>query len=383
MIKVAVIRGQHLNKWEMQSYDGVNQGVSITAIGNYGGLHPLDGLRMRTRKLPSLDPLVSSSVAGSVFLQPLLWRLGLDNRLLGLERHLAGFDIVHTAESSLTFTRQAAHAKTRYGFKLVATCWETIPFLGDHIPFVYNRKRSVLPHIDRFIAMTPRAANALRYEGVPGSRISMIFPGIDLDHFRPLPRTAGDGLGVWRSPDAFRVLLVGRVEVCKGLRDLLLAISLIRSRIQPLEAAVVGNGNHFLVDSISDTLHLQGLVSVRRAVPYHAMPALYASADVFVLPSIPTPTWEEQFGMVLAESMACGKAVVTTRCGAIPEVVGDAAVLVPPYEPEALAEAIVQLASDTGRRQWLQERAIEHARRQFDRRRFALQLREIYLELVG
>jgi glycosyltransferase involved in cell wall biosynthesis len=70
------------------------------------------------------------------------------------------------------------------------------------------------------------------------------------------------------------------------------------------------------------------------------MPALYAQASCLVLASIPIWSWEEQFGMVLAEAMGGHLPIVTTRSGAIPEVVGDDATLVAPGDWLELADAL-------------------------------------------
>ena len=60
------------------------------------------------------------------------------------------------------------------------------------------------------------------------------------------------------------------------------------------------------------------------------MSHFYSSLDVLVVPSLPTPGWEEQFGRVVVEAMAVGVPVVSTTSWSLPEVVGDAGVLVPP-----------------------------------------------------
>jgi glycosyltransferase involved in cell wall biosynthesis len=73
-------------------------------------------------------------------------------------------------------------------------------------------------------------------------------------------------------------------------------------------------------------------------------------ADIAVVPSLPAPYWQEQFGMVLAEAMSSGVPVIATRSGSIPEVVGDAALLVTPYDVEELATALRDLAADLARR---------------------------------
>ncbi len=91
------------------------------------------------------------------------------------------------------------------------------------------------------------------------------------------------------------------------------------------------------------------------------MPEVYRSADVVVMPSLPTPYWVEQFGFNLVEAMACGSAVVTTASGSIAWVTGGAAVLVPPYDGSALAAAIGALADSPNRRAELGRRARRRA----------------------
>jgi glycosyltransferase involved in cell wall biosynthesis len=67
--------------------------------------------------------------------------------------------------------------------------------------------------------------------------------------------------------------------------------------------------------------------------------------SVLVLPSLTTPTWKEQFGHVLVEAMACGVPVIGSDSGAIPEVIGDAGLIVPEGNVDALADAIQSLIS--------------------------------------
>ena len=85
---------------------------------------------------------------------------------------------------------------------------------------------------------------------------------------------------------------------------------------------------------------MSGAVEFRDTVPYAEMPALYASASALVLASLPTKTWEEQFGMVLVEALASGTPVLTTASGAIPEVVGGDAELFAPGDWMELARLL-------------------------------------------
>jgi glycosyltransferase involved in cell wall biosynthesis len=79
----------------------------------------------------------------------------------------------------------------------------------------------------------------------------------------------------------------------------------------------------------------------------------YARLDALAVPSLTRPTWMEQFGGVIADAMAMGVPVVGSSSGAIPEVVGDAGVIVPEGDVEALAGALLRLRDDTRLRERL------------------------------
>jgi len=108
-------------------------------------------------------------------------------------------------------------------------------------------------------------------------------------------------------------------------------------------------------------------------LPDEAMPAYYSLADVFVLPSL-----LEGFGLPLAEAMACGTPIVATTVGSIPEVVGDAGLLVPPRNAEALATALQRLLNDSELRRTLGARGQERARRIYSRENMVARTLEVY-----
>jgi glycosyltransferase involved in cell wall biosynthesis/GT2 family glycosyltransferase len=93
-----------------------------------------------------------------------------------------------------------------------------------------------------------------------------------------------------------------------------------------------------------------------------AMVDFYRSIDVLVVPSLPAPGWQEQFGRVVVEAMAAGVPVVASRSGALPEVVGDAGVLVPPGDPAALHEALATLQEEPELLHTLAEKGLRLAR---------------------
>lgn len=108
-------------------------------------------------------------------------------------------------------------------------------------------------------------------------------------------------------------------------------------------------------------------------LPDEMMPSYYSLADVFVLPSL-----LEGFGLPLAEAMACGTPIVATKVGAIPEVVGEAGLLVPAMDVQALAGAIRQLLADEGLRRKLGVRGVDRARRLYSQENMVTRTLEAY-----
>jgi glycosyltransferase involved in cell wall biosynthesis len=109
----------------------------------------------------------------------------------------------------------------------------------------------------------------------------------------------------------------------------------------PARLLIVGSGpEERRLRRYASELGLDGRVEFRRAVPYEEMAGVFARAACVVLASLPTPAWEEQFGMVLAEAMAAGAPVLAAASGAIPEVVGQDATLFGPGDWMGLARAL-------------------------------------------
>jgi glycosyltransferase involved in cell wall biosynthesis len=102
---------------------------------------------------------------------------------------------------------------------------------------------------------------------------------------------------------------------------------------------------------------------------------LYRLAAVFVFPSL-----YEGFGLPPLEAMASGTPVVTSNVSSLPEVVGDAALLIDPYDPEAIAGAIRMVLNDAALRDHLRERGLARAR-EFSWQRSVARVRAIYDEV--
>lgn len=333
------------------------------------------------KRLPSVGQAVRSRWIRSLIDQA----RGDHHDLRGLRTALEGFDIVHAAESYYYFTAQAARLKPRLGFRLVVTVWENIPFQLDH-PATRHIKKEVFEQTDRFLAVTARARDVLILEGAPADRIHVLMPGLDVEHFAPARRDMTLLRKFDCAPDDFVILCVAHLSRQKGIYDLCAAVRTLvtsapESRIRLL---IAGKGpEESAVRNFIRRLGLEGHARLIGPHSYQDMPRIHNLADVFVLASQPTPVWQEQFGYVLAESMACGKAVVGTSSGSIPEVVGDAGVIVPPSDFQSLAGALGRLMADGEARRELGRRARMRATDLFDHRTVSAHILSHYEALLG
>jgi glycosyltransferase involved in cell wall biosynthesis len=379
--RVALLRGADLNPYEMQAYEPLQVEFDLLAVGRHRGRHETDMIGMPTQLLASISQ--HRRLSG-------MWRRarastvakGNPDRLLGLPRLIRDFDILHAAETAIPLSEQAAELVTSRQPRLILTCWETIPFRFDDDPLLSRRKSIVRNATSLFIAVTERARATLLAEGVSADRVVVVPAAVDCERFHPDIPARGFRRQWDVPPSAPLVVYVGRLIREKGLVELLRAFGASSSRHSHLVFVGSGDQSHRLRVAAT-ALGVSERIRIVPSVSYADIPGVYAAADVVVAPSLPTPYWEEQFGMVLVEAMASGRALLSTSSGAISEVVGDGAVLVPPYDPEALSEALEQLLGDPQRRVALGQRAQERASRLYAIPRVAPQLADCYRRVLA
>ncbi len=157
---------------------------------------------------------------------------------------------------------------------------------------------------------------------------------------------------------------VGRLVKEKGVYVLLEAM---RHLPENVRLRMVGTGpEKKLLRQMAGDYDLAGRTEFHPPIPYGEMPAMLNGLDVLVLPSLETRHWTELFGRVLIEAMACEVPIVASRSGGIPEVLGDAGVLVNPGDSRALAVALDRLCRDASVRCQLGRTGRERALRCFD-----------------
>jgi glycosyltransferase involved in cell wall biosynthesis len=205
--------------------------------------------------------------------------------------------------------------------------------------------------------------------GISPDQFRVVPNGINTDFFYPLPdvRRSNDQLLVTSSADS----------PLKGLRYLLEAVASIRRR-KSVRLTVIGalkrDGE---IERLAGRLNLNGAVRFTGRIAYEDFARYYAEAAIAVIPSL-----YEGFGMPAGEAMACGVPVVSTSGGALPEVVGDAGIIVPPGDGEALEKAILDLLDHPEKRQRLGQAGLDRVKGSFTWRHAARKTVDAYREAI-
>jgi len=211
--------------------------------------------------------------------------------------------------------------------------------------------------------------------GMPPEKITVLLSGVNPE-FKPVTDT--NSLRAVRQryqiPDNPYIMSIGTVQPRKNYARLITALAALGPAHEDVHLVIAG-GRGWLDSPIFRAVYDQGLEDRVHFIGFardEDLPALYSGAACLAYPSL-----YEGFGFPVLEAMACATPVVTSTISSMPEVAGDAALLVDPYSVEAIAEALGRLLSDSELRETLVRRGIEQAA-QFTWSRTARQLREIY-----
>lgn len=221
---------------------------------------------------------------------------------------------------------------------------------------------------DVLVAATPSEQEQLvAYYNVDPAKIAVVSPGVDLGRFEPTRQCVARrrlGLPV-KQP---LVLFVGRIEPLKGVETLLRATAILQERAADLmdgtRVAIIGgdpdNPDEEMarLQALWRELGLHTTVQFLGARDQAQLPDYYAAADMVVMPS-----HYESFGMVALEAMAMGTPVIASRVGGLAHLVQDGLTgyLIPPQNPQALAERMHKLLTNEPLRRRLGDQAREYA----------------------
>ncbi|HWP85314.1 MAG TPA: glycosyltransferase family 1 protein [Terriglobia bacterium] len=194
---------------------------------------------------------------------------------------------------------------------------------------------------------------------LPDDRFVVIHHGVN-PQFRPVPReqarqTVSSALQLTEP----YILHVGHIEKRKNIGRLLEAFYAFRQETRlPFKLVFSGvrNFDTAFVDEVLEKRRLREQVIELGKVPQQLMPAVYSAAEMLAFPSL----WEG-FGFPVLEAMACGTPVVTSNVASLPEIAGDATLLVDPLRTEEIAAALCRIATDSSLRAQLRQRGIQRA----------------------
>jgi glycosyltransferase involved in cell wall biosynthesis len=206
---------------------------------------------------------------------------------------------------------------------------------------------------------------------VSSDKFDVVYNGVDLEQFAPLAQ-------VERLP--FRIMATASADIpLKGLSYLLEAVGKLKEKLPEIELTVLGKPkSNGPTEKLIDTLGIKDRVRFVKGITNGELQRLYARASIAVVPSL-----YEGFGLPAAEAMACGVPVISTTGGALPEVVGDAGVLVAPGDSNALAFAMEELLLNSTRRKELAVKGRQRMERHFNWTQTARASVRAYNRLLG
>lgn len=222
------------------------------------------------------------------------------------------------------------------------------------VPLVARRARSIIT-VSRY-----SRKDILRLLRIPADRVTVTYEAAD-EAYRPLN---GDMLPAVKERygiDGDFILCLGGIDPRKNTASLIEVFHNLRTEADIKHKLVVvglGWGKEPAFRDVVAKWGLEREVIFTRYVPQEDLLALYNAADVFVYPSL-----YEGFGLPVLEAMSCGTPVVTSRVSAVPEIAGEAALLVDPRDQRDMEGAILRAIRDAELRQTLKEKGLRRAKR--------------------
>ncbi len=193
--------------------------------------------------------------------------------------------------------------------------------------------------------------------------VKKIYCGID-DIFRRIESldAIAQVKSKYKLPDDF-ILTLGVIEPKKNTERLIRAYAQLRDKYNNVPKLVIGGSkkygwNNRRIFELVETLVLKDAVNFTDFIEQKDLPVVYSAAKLFILPSL-----FEGFGLPVIEAMACGTPVITSKTSSLPEITGDAAVLINPYDTEEIGQAIIKVISDQQLQTEMRVKGFENVKR--------------------
>jgi glycosyltransferase involved in cell wall biosynthesis len=295
-------------------------------------------------------------------------------------------DIVHIIDHT---NAHVVYSLQRSRQPVIVTCHDLVQFVYPEILRDQSRfpafsmaawRYSVqgMEQADHVIAVSSNTAKDVsQYLNVSPQMVSIIPNGVDTD-FAPL--SASDRLAFRHhhnvSPETICLLNVGSTHQRKNISTILNVLATLKS--QGLNVKLWKVGDDFTSEQ-RDLIHrhaLEPLITLLGKPSKHTLMQIYGSADMLLSPSL-----YEGFGLTVLEAMACGTPVIAARASSLPEVVGDAAILVEPMDVQGISGAVVQLKQEGAYRHTLIDKGLARSR-EFSWKKTAENVAKLYEKII-
>ncbi|MBD2083705.1 glycosyltransferase family 1 protein [Coleofasciculus sp. FACHB-542] len=320
-------------------------GISTYAINLFPHLQPLEPTLLTAQNFPNYRcyPVPSD-------LTPAQGSKGHFRRLLWTQRQLP--EIYKKLNSSLIFS-PVPEAPLYAGCRSVVMVHDLIPLrfpkrFSPLTPYFRYYIPQVLAQAEHIICNSSSTAqDIIDFFHIPEYKITPIHLAYDVNHFRFL-----------NIPRSSYFLYIGRQDPYKNIARLINAFATLPS-CRDNELWIAGSGDKRYTPVLMaqvEQLGIKNQVKFLDYVSYEELPTLINQAIALVFPSL----WEG-FGLPVLEAMACGTPVITSNLSSLPEVAGDAALLVNPYNVGEIAEAMQAVVTDSGWRSRLRQASLARA----------------------
>ena len=222
------------------------------------------------------------------------------------------------------------------------------PYHRYYVPQVLNQAKHIICNSQS------TAEDIIKFCQIPSSKISPILLGYDSQHFQASSELSQ------RSPNPPYFLYIGRHDPYKNISRLISAFAHLHPQHE-YQLWLSGPSDKRYTPALKKQVQELGIVDRVKFldyVPYEDLPTIINGAIALVFPSL----WEG-FGLPVLEAMACGTPVITSNLSSLPEVAGDAAILIDPYNVAEITDAMQAIANDTGLRSHLSQLGLQRAKK--------------------
>lgn len=353
----------------------------VTILGSMPGLHGQrrTGSGVNLVPLPVNDPPGTARFGLRSILQTVAW----------VAKHQAEYDLVHGHSGFVDYLLNSRLSQSFAHKPAMHSLYCPIASSGGryHRLFYKLLLRRSANTLAALTAFSRNVQHSMNLYGIKQRPIHVTSPLVDLQRFHPGTGAPALRARLGLTPDDFVLLFVGNTKPAKNLTTVLQALAEVRARLPTAKLLITTELKHAATDAYQERLaaQLQRLELSSAVIQLGIidnMPELMRSSDVLVAPFLDTFGPSDYF-MAALEALACGKPVVVSPVGGMPEVVtAQVGCLVDPLESTALAAALLDLAHNPAKRQAMGENAAHLAATAFAPSQAVRQFDAIYRSIM-